>query len=100
MAFDTILHIGTLVAVVGYFWRDILTIISSFISSVLDIFRGKFKEGLEETPFKKFSWLLIVGTIPAGLTGILLEKQFEALIQPCNIRRILPDCNRFTVMGC
>ncbi len=79
VAFDTILHIGTLVAVVGYFWRDVLQVISSFISSLLDIFRGKFKEGLEETPFKKLSWLLIVGTIPAGLMGILLEKQFEAL---------------------
>ena len=79
VAFDTLLHIGTLVAVVGYFWRDVIQIISSFISSLLDIFRGKFKEGLEETPFKKLSWLLIVGTIPAGLMGILLEKQFEAL---------------------
>ncbi len=79
VAFDTVLHFGTLVAVVGYFWRDILEVISSFISSLLDIFRGKFKEGLEETPFKKLSWLLIVGTIPAGIMGILLEKQFEAL---------------------
>ena len=79
VAFDTLLHIGTFVAVVGYFWRDVIQVISSFISSLLDIFRGKFKEGLEETPFKKLSWLLIVGTIPAGLMGILLEKQFEAL---------------------
>ncbi len=79
VAFDTILHLGTLVAVVGYFWKDILTIISAFISSVLDIFKGKFKEGLKEKPFKKLSWLLLVGTIPAGLAGILLQKQFEAL---------------------
>jgi undecaprenyl-diphosphatase len=79
VAFDTLLHIGTLVAVVGYFWRDLVQIIISFISSLLDIFKGKFKEGLEETPFKKLSWLIIVGTIPAGIMGILLEKQFEAL---------------------
>jgi undecaprenyl-diphosphatase len=79
VAFDTLLHIGTLVAVVGYFWRDLIQIISSFISSLLDIFKGKFKQGLEETPFKKLSWLIIVGTIPAGIMGILLEKQFEAL---------------------
>ncbi len=79
VAFDTILHLGTLVAVVGYFWKDILIIISSFISSVLDIFRGRFKQGLEEKPFKKLSWLLVIGTIPAGIAGILLQKQFEAL---------------------
>ncbi len=79
VAFDTLLHLGTLVAVVGYFWRDIVEIITSFISSIMDIFRGKFKEGLKEKPFKKLSWLLVVGTIPAGLMGILLQKQFEAL---------------------
>jgi undecaprenyl-diphosphatase len=79
VAFDTILHLGTLVAVVGYFWKDVLSIISSFFSSVSDIFRGRFKEGLEEKPFKKLSWLIIIGTIPAGLAGILLQKQFEAL---------------------
>ncbi len=47
VAFDTLLHLGTLVAVVGYFWRDIVEIITSFISSIMDIFRGKFKEGLK-----------------------------------------------------
>ncbi len=79
VAFDTLLHLGTLVAVVGYFWRDIVEIITSFISSIMDIFRGKFKEGLKEKPFKKLSWLLVIGTIPAGVMGILLQKQFEAL---------------------
>lgn len=79
VAFDTLLHLGTLAAVVGFFWKDIVKIITSFLSSILDIFRGRFKQGLEEKPFKKLSWLLIVGTIPAGLMGILLQKQFEAL---------------------
>ena len=37
VAFDTILHLGTLVAVVGYFWRDVVKIIVSFISSLMDI---------------------------------------------------------------
>jgi undecaprenyl-diphosphatase len=79
VAFDTLLHLGTLVAVVAYFWKDLIKIISSFISSLIDIFRGRFKKGLEEKPFKKLSWLIIVGTIPAGIMGILLQKQFEAL---------------------
>jgi undecaprenyl-diphosphatase len=79
VAFDTLLHLGTLVAVVGYFWKDLVIIISSFFSSLLDILRGRFKEGLAETPFKKLSWLLLVGTIPAGLMGILLKNEFEAL---------------------
>jgi undecaprenyl-diphosphatase len=79
VAFDTLLHLGTLLAVVGYFWKDLVVIISSFFSSLLDIFRGRFKEGLEEKPFKKLSWLLLVGTIPAGIMGILFKSEFEAL---------------------
>ncbi|MGZ7117703.1 MAG: undecaprenyl-diphosphate phosphatase, partial [Methanobacterium sp.] len=79
VAFDTLLHLGTLVAVVGFFIKDIKNIIISFISSIMDIFRGKFKAGLKEDPFKRLAWLLIIGTIPAGLAGILLEKQFDAL---------------------
>ena len=77
-----------------------ISIVSSFFSSVSDIFRGKFKEGLEEKPFKKLSWLMIIGTIPAGLVGILFEKQFEALFNSCNICWILPNYNRFIVVGC
>ena len=69
VAFDTLLHLGTLVAVVGYFWKDLVIIISSFFSSLLDIFRGRFKEGLEETPFKKLSWLLLSGNDPSRING-------------------------------
>jgi undecaprenyl-diphosphatase len=79
LAFDTLLHLGTLVAVVGYFWKDILAMIKAFLSSLLDIFRGNFKENIKEDPFKRLTWLVVVGTIPAGLMGILFKNQFESL---------------------
>lgn len=79
VAFDTILHVGTLVAVIGFFRKEILSIIKAFISSIFDIFRGKFTKGLKEDSFKRLTWLLLVGTIPAGLAGILFEKQFDVL---------------------
>ncbi len=79
LAFDTILHVGSLVAVFVYFWKDIVHMIKSFISSLLDITKGKFKEGLKEDQFKKLAWLVIIGTIPAGLAGILLKDFFEGL---------------------
>jgi len=79
VAFDTILHLGTLVAVIGFFWKEILSIIKALISSILDIFKGKFRSGLREDYFKRLTWLLVVGTIPAGLAGVLFEKQFDAL---------------------
>lgn len=79
LAFDTLLHLGTLVAVVGYFWKDILAMIKAFISSLMDIFRGNFKENIKEDPFKRLTWLVVVGTIPAGLMGVLFKSQFESL---------------------
>lgn len=39
VAFDTVLHLGTLVAVVSFFWRDILSMIKALVSSILDLFR-------------------------------------------------------------
>lgn len=79
VAFDTLLHVGTLLAVIAYFWKDIIHIITGLISSILDIFRGKFITGLREDPSKRLTWLLVIGTIPAAIAGVLLNDQFEAL---------------------
>ncbi len=54
-------------------------LLKALMSSILDIFRGKFIKSLREDSFKRLTWLLVVGTIPAGLAGILFEKQFDAL---------------------
>ncbi|AXV40125.1 undecaprenyl-diphosphate phosphatase [Methanobacterium sp. BAmetb5] len=85
LAFDTLLHAGTLVAVIGYFWKDITSMIKSFVASLLDIPRGKFKEGVAEDPYKRLAWLVVVGTIPAGLMGVLLKSEFEALFNSVTI---------------
>ncbi|MGZ7160781.1 MAG: undecaprenyl-diphosphate phosphatase [Methanobacterium sp.] len=79
LAFDTILHVGSLVAVVIYFWNDIIHMIKSFVSSLIDIPRGRFREGIREDQFKRLAWLVIIGTIPAGLAGVLFKDFFESL---------------------
>jgi undecaprenyl-diphosphatase len=79
LAYDTLLHIGTLVAVFAYFWKDIIKMLKSFFASLIDIPKGQFRQGLQDDQFKKLSWFIIVGTIPAGLAGILLKDFFESL---------------------
>ena len=79
LAFDTILHVGSLIAVVIYFWNDIIHMIKSFIYSIVDIFHGQFREGIREDQFKRLAWLVIIGTIPAGLAGVLFKDFFESL---------------------
>lgn len=79
LAFNTLLHLGTLTAVVGYFWRDVIKIIRAFISSIFDLFRGNFIINLKNDTYKRLTWLLIVSTIPASIVGILFTKQFQIL---------------------
>jgi undecaprenyl-diphosphatase len=79
LAYDTMLHIGTLVAVVAYFWSDLINMFKSFFSSLIDIPRGQFRKGLQEDQFKKLAWLVVIGTIPAGIAGILFKDFFEGL---------------------
>ncbi|WP_321211322.1 undecaprenyl-diphosphatase UppP [Methanothermobacter sp. DP] len=79
LAFDTLLHVGTLVAVVTYFWSDIVHMIRSFISSLTDIPGGNFRNGIEDDPYKRLAWMVIIGTIPAGLAGVLFKDFFESL---------------------
>jgi len=79
LAFDTLLHLGTLIAVVSYFWNDVVNMIKAFISSLKDVPQGKFRTELRDDAFKRLSWLVIVGTMPAALMGILLKDFFESL---------------------
>jgi len=63
-------HIGTLVAIIFYFWKDLVSIGTEF-----------FKQLFTGTPFAshdaRLGWLLIVATIPAGVVGILLQDIVE-----------------------
>lgn len=79
LAFNTLLHLGTLTAIVGFFYRDLIKIIEAFVASILDIFQKKFKQGIKENVYKRLAWLMLMSTIPAAIIGGLFNKQFEIL---------------------
>lgn len=83
LAFDTVLHIGTLVAIFSFFWKDILNLIKGFILSLIDLTEGfgVFRKGLEIVPEKRFAWLIIVGTIPTAIIGLLLKDAIETIFR-------------------
>ena len=64
LTFDVALHVGTLVAVIAYFWRDWWRL----------IVRG-FTEAW--SPEGRLFWYLVIATIPGGIGGFLLEKKAE-----------------------
>ena len=67
--FDVALHLGTFVAVLVYFWREVVHLISSWLRSIA-------KRSLAE-PEAKLAWLLLVSTVPAAIVGVALESFIE-----------------------
>lgn len=69
--FDTILHWGTLVALIVVFWRDYLKLIAGW-------FRTIGQRSLAD-PDGRLAWLIIIGTIPVVITGLLFKDFVESL---------------------
>jgi undecaprenyl-diphosphatase len=69
--FDVLVQLGTLMAVILYFWKDIVSILKSFFKGLID--KEPFKD-----PQARLGWYLILATIPAGIVGILIKSQVES----------------------
>lgn len=72
LAFLVALHIGTATALFIYFWRDWETVIKALFSSVQ-------KGQLSETADQRLAWMVLLGTIPAGLVGYVLQTPLKSL---------------------
>jgi len=63
--FDVALHLGTLVAVVAYYWRELGRLGAGFLRSL--------RKRRIETTDERLAWLLLISTIPAGIVGVVFE---------------------------
>jgi len=73
-AFTAITQIGTETAVVVFFWRDIVRIIGHW-------FRALFGKIPRNDPDAKMGWLIIVGTIPIVVLGLLFQDAIETTLR-------------------
>lgn len=73
-AFTAITQIGTEAAVVLFFWRDIVRIISRWFAALL----GRIPRG---DPDARMGWLIIIGSIPIVVLGLLFEEQIEGVFR-------------------
>jgi undecaprenyl-diphosphatase len=67
--FDVALHVGTLIAVVAYFWREILELLASLAASL--------RRRRIETPAERIAWFVVVATIPAIVIGAAAENWID-----------------------
>ncbi|MFA5317911.1 MAG: undecaprenyl-diphosphatase UppP [Patescibacteria group bacterium] len=73
LAFDVFLHAGTLLAVIVFFWPDLVKIFINWLKNSLKMnFRASEA---------KLGWLLIIATIPAGLFGYFFEDLIENFLR-------------------
>ena len=72
LAFDVALHLGTTLAVVAFFWKDWTTLLTSFAKTLPKGFKAVWQE-----PNSRLLIFLAVGSVPAALVGLILEKEIE-----------------------
>lgn len=72
--FEIILNFGSFIAIVIFFWNDIKILLIDFFKYL------KTKEKKYYDNFK-YCWLIVVGTIPAGIVGILFKDEIEKLLK-------------------
>jgi undecaprenyl-diphosphatase len=80
--YDVIVHIGTLIALLAYFWKDLLEI----GKGVFGNFREKKFYGTNDT---NIFWFLIISTIPGALFGALFEDKLETINSPYIVSALL-----------
>jgi undecaprenyl-diphosphatase len=74
VAFDAALHLGTLAALLIYFWRDWVDVTRAFILGITSSrVRETFEYGL--------AWMLILGTAPAAMVGFLAQDYIESTVR-------------------
>jgi undecaprenyl-diphosphatase len=83
LAYIVGLHVATALALVIYFWRDWWRIIGGVVTSV--------RHRRIQTADERLAWMIIIGTIPIGIAGLLLEHTFRTVLAsrcppPCSSR--------------
>lgn len=72
LAFDVAVHVGTLAAVIIYFRREVVSLLSAFFAS---IFKG------DRSKEAKLAWMILLATIPACLFGLFMKDFIELYLR-------------------
>ncbi|MFZ2013507.1 MAG: undecaprenyl-diphosphate phosphatase, partial [Nocardioides sp.] len=72
LAFIVGLHVATACALLLFFWRDWVRIITGFFTSIA--------HRRIETSYERLAWLIVIATIPVGISGLLLEHLFRTTL--------------------
>ncbi len=71
LAFLVGLHVATAIALLIFFWQDWVKVIAGFFSSI--------RTRRIDTPAERMAWLLVIGTIPVGIVGLVFEHNLRTI---------------------
>ena len=77
LLFDVLVHLGTFLAVLVAFWRDVLRLLVECFSFLGDLFKGRLRGG-RTTPSRNFLYMLVLSLLPLFL--VLPVKGFIELL--------------------
>jgi undecaprenyl-diphosphatase len=72
LAFVVVLHLGTALALIVFYRREWVAIVRAFVASIV---RGRMSDDVNE----RTAWLLVAGTIPVGILGVLFQSSVKHL---------------------
>ncbi len=86
-------HFATALVLLGFFWRDWVRILKGFGRSLRD------RQIAPEDKDAKLAWLLVVGTIPAGILGLALEHKLRSVFTSAESASLFLMLNGFLLYG-
>jgi len=78
LAFDVVLHLGTLFALVIFFWSDILKYLRAFFQSLA-------KWNLRNDVNQRLAWYILIATFPAAIAGYFFENGIELFFRQTSL---------------
>jgi undecaprenyl-diphosphatase len=91
LAFIVMLHVGSAVGLLIYFWRDWVEIIKAFFATL-----GKRRI---ETSTERLAWLIIFATIPTGIIGLVAEHAARTATAKPEVASVFLIVNGFMLLG-
>jgi undecaprenyl-diphosphatase len=91
LAFIVMLHVGSAVGLLIYFWRDWVEIVRAFFATL--------KKRRADTPTERLAWLIIWASIPVGILGIAFEHAARVATATPEIAAIFLVINGFILLG-
>ena len=86
LAFDISVHVGTLVAVLIYFYRDIVAILKALRKWFAVLPDTRAAAGLLATDREiRMAWLIVIGSVPTAILGLLFKEIAETLFASVSI---------------